>query len=133
MTNAALAARLHRDLGWLATEAEWSTTSDDEDQPQGHYTDPIEDALEAEGVESLADATAAERKAVRRVALLGCLDKLEIHFAALVDTTLGPRADRMSQISEAIGRIRGTQGGKVGKGVRVPRAYPDWTTQGDED
>lgn len=85
MTDADLALRLSRDLGALATDAQWAT-SGDQSQPQGHYTDPIADAKAAIGIADLPDATAEQLRRVRLAALAVCFDRLEAHYAALVNT-----------------------------------------------
>jgi hypothetical protein len=134
MTENELAGRLHRDLGALACDAQWATTATD-DQPQGHYTDPIADALEAAGLTSLADATAAQLKVIKRVALGLCLDRLEIHYAQAVDITGDGLSQALSQISANIDRVRKTLIGSVAVGVNL-RGYrrPDYDVNvGNED
>src|SRR6266508_4166666 len=112
MTDAELMNRLVRDLGPLAVDAQWSTTATS-DQPQGSYSDPIADAQEGAGVVGdLADVTAsATLTLVRRLALLACLERLELHYATLVDTTTGGDAgtavtQKLSQVRTAIGQVR---------------------------
>src|SRR5262245_36895344 len=90
MTEADLMNRLVRDLGPLAVDAQRSTTATS-DQPQGSYSDPIADAKEGAGVTAaLSTVTAvATIRLIRRLALLACLERLELHYATLVDTTTG--------------------------------------------
>lgn len=118
MTPAQLAARLHRDLGALAADAGWDTIGVD-DQPQGSYSDPIADALEAAGLADLEDATAAELKAIRRTALSLCLDRLELHYAQAVDTSGDGLSESFSQIGQAIARARANLVGRVAVGANL--------------
>lgn len=133
MTEAELAARLHRDLNALADEAGWSATPTD-GQPQGHYSDPIADALAAQGLDALADATSAQIVAVRRVALGLCLDRLAAYYAALVDIRAGEREEKLSQLRDSIPAVRASLIGRTAVGVRLPgRRYPDYgPSSGDE-
>lgn len=134
MTENELAARLHRDLGALACDAQWATTATD-DQDQGHYTDPIADALEAAGLTSLADATAAQLKSIKRTALSLCLDRLEIHYAQAVDTSGDGLSQALSQISANIARVREKLVGAVAVGANI-RGYrrPDYDANvGNQD
>src|SRR5262245_40047065 len=112
MTEADLMNRLVRDLGPLSVDASWSTTAT-AGQPQGSYSDPISDAKEVAGVDSdLADVvTSATLILVRRLALLACLERLELHYATLVDTTSGGDSgdtitQKLSQVRQAIGQVR---------------------------
>ncbi len=114
MTEADLMNRLVRDLGPLAVDAQWSTTAG-VDQPQGSYSDPIADAKVGAGVSGdLADVTAsATLVLVRRLALLACLERLELHYVTLVDTASGGEAggsvtQKLSQVRTAIGQVRAT-------------------------
>jgi hypothetical protein len=107
MTDADLAAKLHRDLSALATEAGWSPAATT-GQDQGHYTDPIADAKADVGVTDLSAATAGQRRRVRQLALLACLDRLELYFATLADLAVGQRDEKLSQIGAAVARARGT-------------------------
>ena len=52
------------------------------------------------------DATAAQVRRVRQLALLGCLDRLELHFATLTDLKVGQRDEKLSQIGAAVARAR---------------------------
>lgn len=137
MTDAELAARLHRDLAQLATDAGWSTVATT-GQALGHYTDAVADAKEALGLDDLADATPAQRKRVRQLALGACLERLERHYATLVDIDVGQRSERLSQIAGAIARLRAasaTGGGAVAQGLTIRRgAAVDYTAgEGDAD
>lgn len=105
MTPAELAQRLERDLQALATDAEWTATPS-AGQPEGHYSDPIADALSDAGVSDLPTATAAQLKAIRLAALGGCLDRLERHYATLVDTAAGSLSQKLSQTFAAISLLR---------------------------
>ncbi|HEY3233016.1 MAG TPA: hypothetical protein VGJ87_27540 [Roseiflexaceae bacterium] len=112
MIEADLMNRLVRDLGPLAVDAQWSTTATS-DQPHGSYSDPIADAKAGAGVVGdLADVTAAATLTlVRRLALLACLERLELHYATLVDTTTGGDSgdtitQKLSQVRQAIGQVR---------------------------
>lgn len=118
MTPAQLAARLHRDLGALASDAQWDTVGVD-DQPQGSYSDPIADALEAAGLTDLEDATAAQLKAIRRAALSLCLDRLELHYTQAVDVSGDGQSQALSQISQAIARARANLLGHVAVGANL--------------
>lgn len=123
MTDAELAARLHRDLAQMAADAGWATAAT-EGQALGHYTDLVADAKEAVGVEDLAAATATQRRRVRLAALGGCLERLERHYATLTDITVGQRDEKLSQIAAAIGRLRAagaTGGSSVGQGFTLKR------------
>jgi hypothetical protein len=114
MTDAELASKLHRDLQGLALEAGWATAAT-LDQPQGHYSDLIADAKADVGVTIWAAASAAQIKRVRQLALLACLDRLELHFATLTDLKVGQREERLSQIGAAVARARA--GGSRGAGT----------------
>jgi hypothetical protein len=112
MTEADLMNRLVRDLGPLAVDAQWSTTAGT-GQPQGSYSDPISDAKEGAGVSGDLSAvtTTATLVLVRRLALLACLERLELHYATLVDTTTGGDSgdtitQKLSQVRQAIGQVR---------------------------
>ena len=118
MTENDLAARLHRDLGALAADAGWSPAATD-GQPQGHYSDPIADALEAAGLTTLASATAAQLRAIRRTALGVCLDRLEIHYAQAVDVTGDGLNEALSQIGQAIARARTNLIGTIAVGANL--------------
>lgn len=118
MTENELAARLHRDLGALATDATWAVTAT-AGQAQGHYTDPIADALESVGLTALADATAIQLRACRRIALGLCLDRLEIHYTQAVDVSGDGLSESLSQISQAIARVRVNLIGRVAVGANL--------------
>lgn len=125
--RAALAAKLARDLGDLAVEAEWSTAPT-AGQDEGHYTDPITDAMGEVGIDDLSEASTAQARKIRRLALLGCLDRLEMHYSASADLQTGPVAERYGQLAVAVGRVRASVVGRVAVGVTLPgRVYPDWS------
>lgn len=130
MTEAELASRLHRDLGPLAADAEWSTAPTS-GQAQGHYTDPIADAKEAAGVEDdLNDdeVTAAVLKKVRRLALSFCFDRLAIHYVGAVDHSADGASESLSQILANIERAKMIACGSVVVGVNLRgKSKPDWT------
>ncbi|KPV49008.1 hypothetical protein SE17_35020 [Kouleothrix aurantiaca] len=112
MTEAELAARLARDLGPLAADAEWSATAT-AGQAQGHYTDAISDAKAVLGVDgALADATLSSNQLLelKARALLGCLERLELHYTTLVDSSAGTGAgaqvQKLSQVQAGIARVR---------------------------
>lgn len=137
MTAAELAQRLHRDLAALAADAAWSPTATT-GQAQGHYTDPIADAMADVGLDDLADATAAQLKRVRQLALGACLERLELHYAAVTDLKVGQRDEKLSQIGAALTRIRASApaaGGGVARGVTIRRGPAvDYSTgEGDDD
>lgn len=129
MTDADLAARLGRDLGALGTDAGWSTSAT-AGQEQGHYTDPITDAKDAYGVTGDLDAAelATQRK-VQKLAFLYCLDRLQVHYAALVDTSEAGLSQSWSQIADRIHQLRG----RFGRGVQLRgRRRPDYTLDGGD-
>ena len=112
MTEAELAARLARDLGPLAADAEWSATAT-AGQDQGHYSDAISDAKAVLGVEgALASATLSSNQLLELMAraLLGCLERLELHYTTLVDSSAGTGAgaqqQKLSQVQAGIARVR---------------------------
>jgi hypothetical protein len=114
MTEADLMNRLVRGLGPLAVDAQWSTTATT-GQPQGSYSDPIADAKEGAGVSGDLSAvtTWATLILVRRLALLACLERLELHYVTLVDTSSGGESggsvtQKLSQVRAAIGQVRAT-------------------------
>ena len=112
MTESELAARLARDLGPLAEDAKWSAAASD-GQPQGHYSDAISDAKAVLGVSGdLADSVmnSAQLLELAARALLGCLERLEIHYTSLVDSSSGTGAgaqqQKLSQVQAGIARVR---------------------------
>ena len=112
MTEAELAARLSRDLGPLAEDANWSATAT-AGQAQGHYTDAIADAKAVLGVDgALADAVMNGNQLLELAAraLLACLERLEIHYTSLVDSSAGTGAgaqqQKLSQVQAGIARVR---------------------------
>ena len=136
MTEADLAARLHRDLSALATEAEWSVTATT-GQAYGSYTDPIADAKTEIGVSGdLDDATDAQQIAVRQAALRVCLDRLELHFTTYTDLRVGERDEKLSQIRTALAaaRLALSVAGGIARGLTIRRGPQiDYTTHdGDE-
>lgn len=135
MTADELAQRLHRDLAALAADAGWSPTAT-EGQAQGHYTDALSDALAEVGLDDLADATTAQGKRVRQLALGACLARLELHYAAVTDIKVGQRDEKLSQIGAALSRIRASApaaGGGVGVGFTIRRGPAVDYTTGDGD
>jgi hypothetical protein len=135
MTADELAQRLHRDLAALAGDAGWSPTATD-GQAQGHYTDPIADALAEVGLDDLADASTAQLKRGRQLALGACLERLELHYAAVTDIKVGQRDEKLSQIGTSLSRIRASApaaGGGVGVGFTIKRgAAVDYSTGGGD-
>ncbi len=129
MTETELAQRLHRDLGALATDALWSSDATS-GQAEGNYTDPIADAKEDAGIDDLADATAAQLKAIRRGALGYCFDRLLAHYAQAIDTSSDGQNTSYSQISTNIQAARVAILGRTAKGVNL-RGYPkrDYTAE----
>jgi hypothetical protein len=114
MTEDELARRLARDLGPLATDAQWSAVASD-GQPQGSYSDAIADAKEEAEVSGALDSVldAPKLRSIRRLALLVCLERLELHYSTLVDTSSGGDTgnqvvQRLSQVRVAIGSVRKT-------------------------
>jgi hypothetical protein len=152
MTEIELAARLARELGPLATDAGWSSAATT-DQPQGHYSDPIADAKEAMAITGdLSDATltAAQAIELRDRALLGCLERLELHYATKTDTQIGAggdsQAQKLSQVQAAIAKVRARVDAKVAaayaratdrssaQGVSIRgRRRPDYTVGGGDE
>jgi hypothetical protein len=135
MTDAELAQRLHRDLAALAADAAWSPTAT-EGQALGHYTDPIADAKADVGVSDLSAATASQAKRVRQEALRACLERLELHYAAVTDLRVGQRDEKHSQIAQALGRLRASatsSGGSGAVGFTLRRGPArDYTTGGGD-
>ena len=136
MTEADLMNRLVRDLGPLAVDAQWSTTAT-AGQPQGSYSDAIADAKEGAGVSGdLADAvTSATLTLVRRLALLACLERLELHYASLVDTTTGGDSgdtitQKLSQVRQAIGQVRAQLATSVATSTMVAAATSPYKASG---
>ncbi len=143
LTEAQLAARLHRDLGPLAVDAGWKTTGQS-GQTYGTYTDCIADALGALGIAPSAlqaattatgtdaasiKAAAAVEARVRRLALAGALDRLEAYYAGLVDTVEGPVSHKLSQVFANIERMRASLsvGESVASGTNLRgRRRPDY-------
>ena len=120
MTEADLMNRLVRDLGPLSVDASWSTTAT-AGQPQGSYSDPISDAKEGAGISGDLSAVTdtATLVLVRRLALLACLERLELHYVTLVDTASGGESggtvtQKLSQVRTAIGQVRATLAATVG-------------------
>src|SRR5690242_3038673 len=109
-TETELALRLGRDLGPLTTDAKWSVTATD-DQPQGAYSDAIADALNDMGLASVSVATTTQYNELKDRALLHCLERLEIHYTTLVDSSTGQGeggvTQKLSQIQQSITRVRG--------------------------
>ena len=112
MTEAELAARLARDLGPLAADASWRAAAT-EGQAQGHYTDAIADAKAVLNVGGdLADATLSSNQLLELMAraLLGCLERLELHYTTLVDSSAGTGAgaqqQKLSQVQAGIAKVR---------------------------
>lgn len=110
MTEAELATRLARELGPLATDAEWSTTAS-AGQAYGSYTDAIDDAMTDCAVSgSLNAASLALQRAVRWSALLACLERLELHYSTLVDSASGQgeggSTQKLSQVRATITQVR---------------------------
>jgi hypothetical protein len=149
MTEAELAARLVRELGPLAVDAGWSADAT-AGQPEGHYSDPIADAKEAIGIAGAlasAELTAAQLGELRDRALLACLERLELHYATLVDTSTGQgegsQAQKLSQVQAAIAGVRARVDRKVATRVEQPgsargasirgRARPDYTVGGGDE
>lgn len=152
MSEAALAERLARELGPLAADARWSAAAA-AGQPYGDYTDAIEDAKAALGVVGAleqAALSAALRRELTARALLGCLERLELHYSALVDTSVGTgdgaQQQKLSQVQAGVARVRARlaaalaqaatpPAGAPAVGVRVRgRRRPDFSLgAGDED
>jgi hypothetical protein len=143
MTEAELAARMARELGPLAVDAAWSVVAT-AGQAQGHYTDPISDAKEALSIEgNLADAelTGVQTRELRDRALLACLERLELHYATLVDTSTGQgeaqQQQKLSQVRTGITQLRTRLDRRIdaaATGVVIRgRSRPDYTIpEGDE-
>ncbi|MBK9709716.1 MAG: hypothetical protein IPO81_00015 [Kouleothrix sp.] len=130
MTETDLMQRLARDLGPLALDAQWSTTATSE-QPYGSYSDALADAKEGAGIagDLSAVTSSATLALVRRLALLACLERLELHYATLVDTTTGGDAgeavtQKLSQVRTAIGQVRATLAAAVATAAAAPTASP---------
>ncbi len=154
MTEIELALRLARELGPLAVDAGWSagTTTG---QPEGHYSDPIADAKAAmDIIGDLVDATLTSAQAIelRDRALLGCLERLELHYATKTDSTVSAGlggdslAQKLSQVQAAISKVRARVDAKVAaafqratdrssaQGVTIRgRSRPDYTVGGGDE
>ncbi len=124
MTEAELMARLARDLGPLAIDAGWSADAA-EGQPQGSYSDGIADAKQAVGVvgDLLGVTDSTTLALVRQLALRACLERLELHYATLVDTTTGGDTtvtQRLSQVRAAISSVRQSLAAAIAAGAAPP-------------
>ncbi len=147
MTDAELAARLARELGPLAVDAQWSVAAT-ANQLYGHYTDAMADAKAVLGVDGALDQatlTTVQLQELIQRALLACLERLELHYATLVDTTVGSgdgaQQQKLSQVRAAISQVRGRLASAVharstavsdappaARGVRLRgRRRPDYT------
>ncbi len=124
MIESELAQRLARDLGPLAIDAGWLADAAG-GQPQGSYSDPIADAKQAAGVsgELAGVADPATLALVRQLALRACLERLELHYATLVDTTTGGETtvtQRLSQVRQAISQVRQNLAAVIAAGAAPP-------------
>jgi hypothetical protein len=124
MNESELAQRLARDLGPLAVDAVWSVDAAD-GQPQGSYSDGVADAKQAAGVVGdLSGVTdPAALALVRQLALRACLERLELHYATLVDTMTGGETtvtQRLSQVRQAIAQVRQSLAAAISAGAAPP-------------
>lgn len=117
-TRADIAGLVQRALGALATDAALTTTDDGTGQTEGSYTDAIDYGLRAVGaIDADTDAidvaliTVATLDDLLQVVQRAMLERLQLHYATVVDLQVGQRAEKLSQIGAAIGRLLGGAGG----------------------
>jgi hypothetical protein len=112
MTRAAVAARAHAKLAALATSNNLSTATAG-DLSEGDYTYAIDAGLRAIGainpVTDLPDIRQLETRQINDLLTLveqEMLDVIERDQTQIVDTKVGPREEKLSQISANIARMR---------------------------
>jgi hypothetical protein len=124
-TRSELAAIVSRKLATLASDASLSTTPAGT-QTEGSYTDAVDAGLR--GVGAIDDETDLPDIRYLTAALLdsclaqierAVLEKLQRHYALLVDTKDGPEEQKLSQIAGALKSLAsaGSGGGKSGQVV----------------
>jgi hypothetical protein len=114
-TRADIAGLVHRALGALATDAALTTTDDGAGQTEGSYTDAIDYGLRAVGaIDADTDAidvgliTVATLDDLLQVVKRAMLERLQLHYATVVDLQVGQREEKLSQIGAAIARLLGS-------------------------
>jgi hypothetical protein len=124
LSRSELAARVHRKLDALATDASFSTTTSGA-QTEGSYTDAVDAGLRAVGAIDV-ETNLPDVRYLDAGLLDSCLDAIERemleraqrHYAALTDIKVGDRDEKLSQIAKTIGALSaGGQGGARGKVV----------------
>jgi hypothetical protein len=125
LSRAQVAARVHAKLARLATERSLSTTPAGA-LTEGDYTYAVDAGLRSVGAidpeTDLPDVRwldAAMLDTALDAVELEMLERLQRDYAVAVDTTVGPRSERLSQIAAAIAALRGGVGGKGGGGGRI--------------
>lgn len=108
MDRATLAQIVHRRLRGLATDAGLSFAAVG-DQPEGDYTDAIDQALRSlglidpeTGALDISLATTDQENALISSVTGELLTQLQLHYATLVDIKAGERDEKLSQIRAAI-------------------------------
>lgn len=125
MDRATIAATIHRKLGQLATDAGLSTAATT-GQSEGSYSDAIDAALRQLGAYDtntlLLDAGLVPITSINTLLRLvegEMLDRLQRHYALLVDIKVGQRDEKLSQIRAAIASLASSAGGRSGAPVIV--------------
>lgn len=110
-TRAQIAELLARKLGALASDAALDRTPSGS-QTEGAYTDAIDsalrslDALDPETDEpDIRAIRAAQLDPLLAAAERALLERLQRHYALMVDITVGQRSERLSQIGQAIAQL----------------------------
>lgn len=123
-TRSDLAQTIHRKLAALATDASLSTTANGA-QTEGDYTDAVDAGLRSAGaIDSETDlpdvrwldATTVDiaLDAIERE----MLKRLQRHYATVVDLKIGPRDEKLSQISKHLASLAGGGDGAASQGSR---------------
>ena len=113
VTRAEVAARVHRKLAGLASDAGLVTIASGA-QTEGDYTDAIDAGLRAVGAID-AETDLPDERALTAAAVDTLLDaverevleRLQRHYAVLTDLRVGDRDEKFSQIGGAIARLTG--------------------------
>lgn len=122
ITRANLAAKVNRKLARLASERSLSITASGA-QTEGDYTDAVETGLRTVGAIN-PETGEPDIRYLDPDDVQTCLDMieremleyLENDYSVLVDTTVGPERQNLSQISQRIGEKLGTTGQQGGGG-----------------
>jgi hypothetical protein len=128
-TRAELAGMVHAKLGGLATDQGLSAAAAGA-LTEGDYTYAVEAGLRAVGAvdpeSGLPDTRWLDSNSLTTALDLieqEMLERLQRDYAVVVDLSIGPRRESLSQIGAAIGKLTGTEGGKsAGTGQVVVRA-----------